>query len=207
MVKKAYGFTIVELLIVIVVIAILAAVSIVAYTGIQVRARDTARQSDIRQVQKLVELYYAENGQYPITASNIGTGSATTVRTDANCSGGTQSADWVPGLNTTLPQSVPNTNKGVNGNTTGCYMYVSDGSRYIISAWNNIESGPQKSTMYRRLGVREMGYLSNNFYLCNHSGLIGGISGGVYSATRDYYKYSYTVSNIVTCDETPPSGA
>ena len=36
------GFTIVELLIVIVVIAILAAITIVAYTGIQNRAYDTA---------------------------------------------------------------------------------------------------------------------------------------------------------------------
>lgn len=46
--KHRMGFTIVELLIVIVVIAILAALSIVAYTGIQNRANDTAVQSDIR---------------------------------------------------------------------------------------------------------------------------------------------------------------
>ena len=42
------GFTIVELLIVIVVIAILASISIVAYNGVQQRARTTALQSDVR---------------------------------------------------------------------------------------------------------------------------------------------------------------
>lgn len=46
------GFTIVELLIVIVVIAILAAVSFVAYSGIQNKAADTAVKSDLSQASR-----------------------------------------------------------------------------------------------------------------------------------------------------------
>ena len=65
MYKTKSGFTIVELLIVIVVIAILAAISIVAYNGIQVRARDTDRASDISQIKKKIETYYAINSSYP----------------------------------------------------------------------------------------------------------------------------------------------
>lgn len=61
------GFTIVELLIVIVVIAILAAISIVAYNGIQSRARDNTRLSDIKAIQKALELYKVDNGTYPQT--------------------------------------------------------------------------------------------------------------------------------------------
>ena len=61
------GFTIVELLIVIVVIAILAAITIVAYTGIQERARFSAMRSDISNINKAIQLYYADNGSYPIT--------------------------------------------------------------------------------------------------------------------------------------------
>ncbi len=63
--KQPSGFTIVELLIVIVVIGILAAITIVAYSGVQQKARDAARTSDIKQVQKAIDLYYVDSGNYP----------------------------------------------------------------------------------------------------------------------------------------------
>lgn len=59
------GFTIVELLIVIVVIAILAAITVVAYTGIQGRAYDSTVQSDMRQSFIKVQQFYAEQGRLP----------------------------------------------------------------------------------------------------------------------------------------------
>ena len=65
--RKPTGFTIVELLIVIVVIAILAAITIVAYNGIQQRSRDAIRVSDLKGVQKALELFYIDQGRYPTT--------------------------------------------------------------------------------------------------------------------------------------------
>lgn len=65
--KKQQGFTIVELLIVIVVIGILATLVIVTFTGIQRRARDTQRQTDINAIQSHVEAFYADHGYYPTT--------------------------------------------------------------------------------------------------------------------------------------------
>lgn len=63
--QKQTGFTLVELLIVIVVIAILAAISVVAYNGIQERARDSQRTSDVSNITKALEMYYLDNGRYP----------------------------------------------------------------------------------------------------------------------------------------------
>ena len=61
------GFTIVELLIVIVVVAILAAISIVAYNGIQTRAENTTTINGVAAYAKALALYGADNGQYPST--------------------------------------------------------------------------------------------------------------------------------------------
>ncbi len=63
--KSISGFTIVELLIVIVVIAILAAITVVAFNGVQQRGRDSHRVSDVKQLHKALELFHAENGYYP----------------------------------------------------------------------------------------------------------------------------------------------
>lgn len=69
--NKQQGFTIVELLIVIVVIAILAAISIVAYNGIQERARVATAQSDLGNISRKMGLYYADYGEYPDTIAKI----------------------------------------------------------------------------------------------------------------------------------------
>lgn len=71
------GFTIVELLIVIVVIGILAAITIVAYNGIQNRANDGAIQSDLSAASKALELYKTDNGVYPRSAAELSAMSST----------------------------------------------------------------------------------------------------------------------------------
>ena len=63
--QQSRGFTIVELLIVIVVIAILAAISIVAYNGIQQRARNTTNADSASQLKTKVEAWNSVMGAYP----------------------------------------------------------------------------------------------------------------------------------------------
>jgi len=75
--KTQKGFTIVELLIVVVVIAILAAITIVSYNGITNRANASSAKSNAAGVQKKAELYAADGptGKYPFTISSL-TGAA-----------------------------------------------------------------------------------------------------------------------------------
>jgi len=70
--KNTQGFTIVELLIVVVVIAILAAISIVAYSGIQNRANDSAVKNDLSNLAKKIKMYEATNGELPKGGSATG---------------------------------------------------------------------------------------------------------------------------------------
>lgn len=69
--KHQTGFTIVELLIVIVVIAILAAITIVAFNGIQDRAVSTTLQSDLNNASKKLKLYYVDYGTYPTSIDSV----------------------------------------------------------------------------------------------------------------------------------------
>ena len=69
---KLRGFTIVELLIVIVVIAILAAISIVAYNGMQTRARNNQTITAVNAWAKAVKLYTADKGTVPPWSACLG---------------------------------------------------------------------------------------------------------------------------------------
>lgn len=66
--KSQKGFTIVELLIVIVVIGILAALVLNTFSGVQKRARDTQRQTDVNAIATQLEVYYNDNAGYPVMA-------------------------------------------------------------------------------------------------------------------------------------------
>lgn len=64
-INRQTGFTIVELLIVIVVIGILAALVLNAFSGAQAKARDASRITKVKAIAKSIELYKADNSRYP----------------------------------------------------------------------------------------------------------------------------------------------
>jgi prepilin-type N-terminal cleavage/methylation domain-containing protein len=66
--QRQSGFTIVELLIVIVIIGILATLVIVTFSGVQQKARDSERKTDINAIAGQLEAVYASKGYYPNTA-------------------------------------------------------------------------------------------------------------------------------------------
>lgn len=111
----AKGFTIVELLIVIVVIGILAAITIVAFNGVQQRAKYTTMKQDIASIEKVIQMYYADEGEYPATGTSYGhTTNLTTI------------VGIVPKYTSKLP-SFPT-------DTVGYYVYLrsGDGQDYKI---------------------------------------------------------------------------
>lgn len=62
---KKNGFTIIELIVVVAIIAVLAAIVITNVNIYMVKARDARRKADIKQIMLALEMYYADNGQYP----------------------------------------------------------------------------------------------------------------------------------------------
>ena len=65
MMKNERGFTIMELLVVIVIIGVLAAIGVPAYQNMTKKAKDTACEANRRTISTAVGMYYAENGSYP----------------------------------------------------------------------------------------------------------------------------------------------
>lgn len=66
------GFTLIELLIVIAIIGMLAALSLVSFTGAQQQSRDVRRESDLKQYQAALESYAnTHSGLYPIYAGGV----------------------------------------------------------------------------------------------------------------------------------------
>jgi len=115
------GFTIVELLIVIVVIGILAAITIVAYTGITTQANNNAAKSNAASVKTAADAYQAELGVYPSLAQ---------LQT-----GGTYSklpTGLLVGGNGNMPASNTNIYYVPNGTIGACIGYKPSGTSTVL---------------------------------------------------------------------------
>lgn len=118
--KRAYGFTIVELLIVIVVIAILAALSYVGYTSISNRAHDSSVQSDLSQAGKLISIDLVETGSLP---------SANTI------------AWWTQRGFSPTKGAYSNGFINSNGGHNFLYCAATSGDKFAIIAWTKSDKG------------------------------------------------------------------
>lgn len=120
------GFTIVELLIVIVVVAILAAITSVAYNGVQARARDAARIQKLTAIAKAIEMYYVDNGRYPPIEDGSGIESSCGSQTEnwGHCDRNKTLADALAPYMTIDPVSLSSATTG----GSYYYYYNSEGS-------------------------------------------------------------------------------
>ena len=65
MMRNERGFTIMELLVVIVIIGVLAAIGVPAYQNMTKKAKDTACEANRRTISTAAGMYFAEKGEYP----------------------------------------------------------------------------------------------------------------------------------------------
>jgi len=65
------GFTIIELLVVIVIIGILVALTLPNLFSAQARGRDTDRKNELKNLQQKLETYFNDNDEYPAALSNL----------------------------------------------------------------------------------------------------------------------------------------
>lgn len=64
------GFTLIELMIVIAILAALTGLAATNFVNTQAKARDARRKSDLTQIQRALELFYNDHGQYPHESNN-----------------------------------------------------------------------------------------------------------------------------------------
>lgn len=123
--KTPRGFTLIELLVVIAIIGILASIVLANLTSARMKARDTQRLSDLRTIQKALELYAADhNGTYPV-GGWMG---------QCVAWGGVAS---IPGLVPTYIPRMPADPDMVAASNQNCYLYYSQtGAEYKLLDYN-----------------------------------------------------------------------
>jgi prepilin-type N-terminal cleavage/methylation domain-containing protein len=141
-INKDRGFTIVELLIVIVVIGILAAITIVAYNGVQNRARTTTTQANAGEVRDKAEVYAADKGEGVFPTAALLEGVATTDTAALSPKVKLLLDSSTPALAATAPTSTTQTvisyapcpaAAPFTGAKIGYWDYVNNGVRYLAA--------------------------------------------------------------------------
>lgn len=66
--KKNFGFTLIELLVVISIMGILTVIVASSFNGSQQKSRDAARKANLKSVSNALNMYYGDNGAYPISS-------------------------------------------------------------------------------------------------------------------------------------------
>ena len=175
LIHRQQGFTIVELLIVIVVIGILAAISIVAYNNIQQMARDGQRAQDIKTITKALEMYYIDNGKYP----GISGGSTMINGSWAT----TNDVSWakleealVPKYISMLPKEPRPSSANPQSSGVLGYAYFSNNGGVYCGSGNNqmyiliytLESGKKELTSVGECSVSPLSYNNSHYRVARH---------------------------------------
>lgn len=136
--KTDSGFTLVELIVVIAIIGIISTIGISSFTNYIKIAQDAVRKSDLLQIKKALDAYYALYGSYPSTII-----SSNRYYFGVSINGGLRAESgsnaYIPGLTPTFLEKLPVDPKKDKNGWSG-YLYMSDGVNYKLLAHTN---GPE----------------------------------------------------------------
>jgi prepilin-type N-terminal cleavage/methylation domain-containing protein len=134
------GFTLMELLITVALIALLSSVVLSSLATARAKARDTQRLQNLESLRVALESYRTTHGVYPIA------GSVSDPQFSGHCSGWDIVGDysgadgWIPNLAPTYIPALPADPRPGGQGTAQCYGYLSDGREYLIVAYGTVET-------------------------------------------------------------------
>lgn len=140
MVQRIAGFTLIELLVVVAIVGLLSSVVLASIDSARENARDARRKADLRQIQSALELYYGDNGSYPVGSAGSDRSCWINQEGQSGCHplGGLTDGGYM--------QSVPvdpaaNTYVGSGCGGAQFYSYWSNGQEYLLGAVEETEGG------------------------------------------------------------------
>lgn len=134
--KYNYGFTLIELMVVVAIIAILTSVIMANFTQAKAKGRDAKRISDLAQMQLALELMFDKCGVYPpnVTVDRVNRLSSASKVNASVCINPLTSSDYlVSDFITTVPLDPLNA-------TPNVYRYEPSGTRYDYRIMANLET-------------------------------------------------------------------
>jgi prepilin-type N-terminal cleavage/methylation domain-containing protein len=125
--NRLQGMTLIEILTTISIIVLLTNIVIVMLVQVKIKARDTIRVRDLKELQKALDIYWQDAGKYPLTDPTQGW-----LGLCGAAPWGTPKADWIPGL--VASGTIGKLPVDPLTNATRCYLYKSDSFNYKLIA-------------------------------------------------------------------------
>lgn len=150
---KQRGFTLVELMIAVAILAVVSAVGFTSFSQSQVRGRDARRKSDLRSIAVALELYYQKNKNYPCSSSYAISNSANWITDE--CSTATPKPTLATNYISEVPTDPLKSPDDNNFNPDYAYGYFAptwcqpQGQLYILIA--HLENSKDPDTYANRL--------------------------------------------------------